>query len=98
MAFEACEPDCEQLGLTESQRGILTGFTGRTVRALAHLREAWCGADQYNRRAVEASIRALLEGHSLQEIPSICVTVLGVGLDDGQRATLLAAVGFSVTR
>ncbi len=85
------EPDCDQLGLTDNQRGALTGFTGRAVRALAHLREAWCGADPNNRRAVEASIRALLDGHSMQDIRSICVRVLGVGLDEGQHKTLLAA-------
>ena len=92
------EPDCEQLGLTDSQRGVLTGFTGRAVRALAHLREAWCGADPDNRRAVEASILALLDGHSMKEIRGICVCVLGAGLDDGQRATLLAQVGLGVAR
>ena len=40
----------------------------------------------------------LLDGHSLQSIRGICACVLGVGLDAGQHATLLAAVGFSVTR
>jgi hypothetical protein len=92
-------PDCKQLGLSDSQRAALTGFTGRAVRALAHLREAWCGADPHNRRAVEASIRALLDGHSLQEIREICVCVLSAGLDDGQRATLLAeGVGLAPLR
>jgi hypothetical protein len=91
-------PDCEQLGLTDDQRGVLTGFTGRAVRALAHLREAWCGADPDNRRAVEACIRALLDGHSMQEIRSTCVRVLGAGLDEGQHATLLVRVGLGAAR
>jgi hypothetical protein len=91
-------PDCKNLGLTTAQRGALTGFSRRAVQALAHLREAWCSADPDNQRAVEASIRALLDGHSLQEIPSTCARVLGAGLDEGQHATLLAQVGLGAGR
>ena len=91
--MSARERECDVLGLTDHERATLTGFTWRTVRALAHLREAWCGADPDNRRAVEASIRALLEGHSMRDMPAICAHVLGAGLDEGQHATLLARVG-----
>jgi len=86
-------PDCERLGLTDDQRAALTGFTWRAVRALAHLREAWCGADSSNRVGVETAIRALLATHSLRDIPGACVRVLTYRLDDGIATQLLDAVG-----
>ncbi len=85
--------DCDQLGLSDDQRAALTGFSGRAVRALAHLREAWCGADPHNRDSVEAAIRALLRGHSLVEIRSICASTLSAGLADRLVERLLANVG-----
>ncbi len=39
------KPDCHDLGLLSHQYAALTGFSGRAIRALAHLREAWCVAD-----------------------------------------------------
>ena len=87
------ERDCDALGLTDAQRAALTGFSGRAIRALAHLREAWCGADPRNRVRVEEAIRALVRTHSLQEIRRSCAVVLAYGLDDGLVATLLDAVG-----
>ncbi len=92
-----CRHDCDQLGLTDDQRAALTGFSGRAVRALAHLREAWCGADPHNRAAVEAAIRALLRGHSLVEIRALCAATLTAGLDRGLGASLLDAVGLPST-
>lgn len=85
--------DCDALGLTDDQRAALGGFTWRTVRALAHLREAWCGADPENRLGVERAIRALLATRSLEEIPHTCATVLRHGLNAGLGAQLLATVG-----
>jgi hypothetical protein len=90
--------DCDALGLTDDQRAALGGFTWRTVRALAHLREAWCGADPDNRLGVERAIRALLATHSLEEIPRTCDAVLRHGLDAGLGAQLLAAVGLRGSR
>jgi hypothetical protein len=94
----ADKPDChrDNLGLHESQLAALTGFTGRAVRALAHLREAWVGADDDNADAVEASIRALVQGHSLADNEThrrICRDVLRATLADGQAAELLRRVG-----
>ena len=85
--------DCDALGLTDAQRAALTGFSGWAIRALAHLREAWCVADPENRVGVEAAIRALVRTHSLQEIPRSCAAVLAYRLDDGLAAALLDAVG-----
>lgn len=85
--------DCDhELGLSREERACLSGFTYRAVGALAHLREAWCNADENNRRAVEAAIRALLDGHSCQTIRGLCKKVLGAGLDDPTR--IWAASGF----
>jgi hypothetical protein len=88
-------PDCDRdsLGLAERQLAALTGFTSRAVRALAHLREAWAVGDDDNRDAVEAGIRALVQGHSLADIPDICRAVLTVGLDAGPAAQFLRQVG-----
>lgn len=85
--------DCDALGLSNGQRAALTGFSSRAVRALAHLREAWCGADPRNRACVEQTIRALLACHSLQDIPMVCARVLAFGLDDALASRLLDAVG-----
>ena len=63
------------------------------MRALAHLREAWCGADPRNQRAVEASIGALLAGHSLRDIPVSCRAVLTYRLEPDLARRLLRAVG-----
>jgi hypothetical protein len=71
----------------------LTGFTWRAVRALAHLREAWCVADPRNRAAVEAGIRALLAAHSLRDMPRSCAQVLGAGLEAERARELHQAVG-----
>ena len=92
------EHDCDALGLTDRQRAALTGFSSRTVRALAHLREAWCGADPMNRTRVADAIRALLATHSLEEIPAICDRVLTYGLDDGLAESLRVAVGLRTVR
>lgn len=86
-------PDCKNLGLDTEQLAGLSGFTGRAVAALAHLREAWCGADPGNRAAVEASIRALLLSHSLREIPRTSAMVLCAGLDGDMADRLLDGVG-----
>jgi hypothetical protein len=91
----ASKPDCHHsnLGLTRSQRAALTGFTHRAVAALAHLREAWCSADPDNRAAVEASIRALLDGHSMHDIRDGCADVLRAGLGQETALELLRSVG-----
>jgi hypothetical protein len=89
------KPDCHhsQLGLTPGQRAALTGFTHRAVAALAHLREAWCNADPNNRAAVEASIRALLDGHSMRDMRVGCADVLRAGLGHETALQLLRSVG-----
>ena len=88
-------PDChdDHLGLTDEQHAALTGFTHRAVRALAHLREAWCIADADNAAAIEGSIDALLQGHSMRQIRGICVAVLREGLAADQAPVLLRRVG-----
>jgi hypothetical protein len=90
-------PDCHHtnLGLTRDQQAALTGFTSRAVKALAHLREAWCIADPANMVAVEAAIRALLHGHSLHDGRGLCLAVLRHGLDRQQAAQLLHVVGLT---
>lgn len=91
-ARRLCEHDCrsDRLGLTDGQLASLTGFTGRAACALAHLREAWAGADDGNRRAVEAAIRALLEGHSMQEKRSLWAPLLSEGLGQATAGELLS--------
>jgi hypothetical protein len=89
----ARRPDCDDLGLLSHQYAVLTGFSGRAIRALAHLREAWCVADPQNAAQVAAAIRVLLLSHSLAEIRSLCARVLTHGLDDGRAAEMLTAVG-----
>jgi hypothetical protein len=93
-------PDCDDLGLTDDQRAVLTGFTGRTVRALAHLREAWCIADHINGPAVEASIRALVlaDSRAMRDLRPICARVLTVGFDERIAAEFLACVGLGAER
>jgi sulfite reductase beta subunit-like hemoprotein len=88
--------DFDRLGLTDGQLAALTGFTTRAVRALAHLREAWVNADSDNAEAVEASIRALVQGHSFESrtMREICRAVLSVGLEDRLgRQNFLRSVG-----
>jgi len=92
MARRPVERDCDQLGLTDQQRAGLTGFSGRAVRALAHLREAWCSADPGNRIQIERAIRTLLLTHSLGDIPVTCARVLAHGLDGALADRLRAAV------
>lgn len=87
--------DCRNLGLTDAQLAGLTGFTGRAVPALAHLREAWVIADAGNRAAVEVSIRVLLLGHSMREIPHMSAAVLRAGLDPDLAGLLLERVGLA---
>jgi hypothetical protein len=89
------DPDCEQLGLTGSQRAALTGLTGKVVRAIAHLREAWCLADVHNAPVIEASIRALVcaDSRAMRELRPLCVRVLTVGFDEQLAAEFLASVG-----
>jgi hypothetical protein len=86
--------DCDRLGLTPDERAALTGFSSRAVAALAHLREAWCIADETNRPGVEAAITSLLCTRSLRERPGICAAVLGEGLDNPRA--LLDVVGSSL--
>lgn len=88
--------DCDVLGLSSGERAALTGFTRRTVGALAHLREAWCIADPQNQAAVEAAIRKLLASHSLDDIRPICARVLTAGFDEGRGAEFLARIGLGV--
>lgn len=85
------EGDCDRLGFSEAHYAALTGFSGRAVRALAHLREAWCGADARNMIHVEAAIRALRQCHSLADPPGpgLVRLVLSAGLDDGQAERIL---------
>lgn len=90
--------DCDALGLNNGQRAALTGFSSRGVKALAHLREAWCGADPMNEQYVVQAIRALLACHSLADIPAICDRVLTYGLDDGLAERIRLAVGLREVR
>lgn len=90
--------DCDALGLTDRQRAQLTGFSARAVKALAHLREAWCGADPMNEPHVVQAIRALLGCHSLADIPALCDRVLTYGLDDGLAERLRVVVGLRAVR
>ncbi|HYZ88311.1 MAG TPA: hypothetical protein VE620_03340 [Myxococcales bacterium] len=86
-------PDCQRLGLTDGQYAALTGFTGRAVRALAHLREAWSVADQDHAAAIELAIRAIVDARELRRIQPLCARVLTAGFDEGRGAELLARVG-----
>lgn len=99
--FEQCfrhERDCDRLGLTDDQRATLTGFSGRAVRALAHLREAWCGADTQNAASVAQAIYELMKCHSLKDIPSLCSRVLANGLDAHRTDQLMDAIRTRLTR
>ena len=93
--MKAC--DWDQLGLTDSEGAGLTGFTTRMVDALAHLREAWCVADNSNAQAIEAGILAMMQGHSFQRNRRLVAKVLSARLDSHQRAALLGAVGLGAT-
>jgi hypothetical protein len=88
------KPECDHRGLSDGQLASLTGFTGRIVRALTHLREAWCIADASNKPGVEAAIRTLLETHSFTEprFRVIAETVLAHGLGEQTAETLVRAV------
>jgi hypothetical protein len=79
-------------GVSSSELAVLTGFSRRAVCALAHLREAWCIADPGNAAAIEVSIRALLDAHSLRDIRPICIRVLGAGLDTRRQAEFLERI------
>lgn len=95
-SYCASTPSCWlTLTLPRRMRAALTGYSTRAVHALAHLRDAWCSADDDNRRAVVACVVALRKGHSLRDVPSIVAHVLVSGLDDGVAAELLLAVGFT---
>lgn len=63
------KPDCHpsNVGLHDAERAALTGYTSRAIKALAHLREAWCSADLNNARSIERAIAELLQGHSFRE-------------------------------
>lgn len=98
MATRRHHHDCDALGLTDRQRAALTGFSARAVKALAHLREAWCGADPMNEPYMVQAIRALLGCHSLADIPDLCDRVLTYGLDDGLAERLRVAVGLREIR
>lgn len=90
------KPDCHhsRLGLNQYQLASLTGFSSRVVAALAHLREAWCIADEENRCAIEAALRVLFtQSHSLCEYPRTVQAVLSHGLDTGLAAELTEAAG-----
>lgn len=89
---ESCQrlPEC-WLGsaLDPHQRAALTGYSHRTVRALAHLREAWCIADAGNQPGIATAIRAILGTRSIREMTGIAVAVLSWGLDAGRANELL---------
>lgn len=60
-------PPCARLGLETKDRAALTGYTSKAVAALAHLREAWAGADNDNRASITKALCQLLHGHSFRE-------------------------------
>lgn len=84
-----CRLSIEALG---ERAGALTGFTGRVIAALAHLREAWAIADDSNRPGIERAISAVLGTRSLSEAHSnsrdLARDVLAQGLDEGSARQL----------
>lgn len=97
MAKANCEHECrsDRLGLSDAQRGALTGFTYRVFSALAHLTSAWSIADATNVRAVEQGIAALLEARSIRECRSLVLEALSANLASDQSPHLLMAVGLA---
>lgn len=86
-------PDCDLSFLPPAQAAALGGFTSRAFRALGHLREAWCVADDSNARAIESAIRDLLTGHSFRDHQALVTQILIYGLASDQAPLLLRAVG-----
>lgn len=81
--------DAEQLGLEESERASLTGFTRRVAQGLAHLREAWSVADESNVRALERAFKAVFTARSVKESRGLFERVLTAGFDDEPTRELL---------
>jgi hypothetical protein len=85
-----CERSIKALG---DDAALLTGWTGRVIEALAHLREAWCVADAGNEpaavKAIGALLGALIERQS-NAIP-LAKRVLAHGLDPQLAEQLFAA-------
>lgn len=82
----AARPACdyERLGLEDDQGAALTGFTSRMARALAHLRDAWCSADEGNASAIEEALAVLFErSHSMDSQRAIMEAVLFYDHDRG---------------
>ena len=65
--------------------------------ALARLREAWMEADEAERPSVEASIRALLSGPSMEKHEDFAMRVLTAGLDHVHARKLCAACGIETS-
>jgi len=97
MAKASCEHECrsDRLGISEDERGALTGFTYRVFSALAHLTSAWNIADTTNVRAVEQAIAALLEARSIKECRPLVLEALSANLASDQAPHLLMAVGLA---
>jgi len=85
--------DCDLGFLAEQKRAALTGFSSRAFRALGHLREAWCMADDGNARAIEAALRELMRGHSFEKHRDLVTEILVEGLASDQAQVSLAAIG-----
>lgn len=73
---------------------MLTGWTSRVIKALAHLREAWCVADRQNRPWALESIACLMAPLTLNQSNALPLAkcVLTMGLDPQLADRLLGDV------
>lgn len=78
-----------EMGLGSAERVALTNFTMRAFQALAHLREAWLVADDWDRRHVELCLKELLASKSMQEHRDTALKVLRHTLDMEEANTLM---------
>lgn len=99
MVAKTCTHDCGfALGIPEDDLGLLSGFTSRAFAALAHLREAWCSADYYNRTAIERGLIELMAGHSFSENPYLVACVLSARLGMQQADEICTLAGPAVAQ
>ncbi|MGH9811505.1 MAG: hypothetical protein ACRD4T_00065 [Candidatus Acidiferrales bacterium] len=86
--------ECPELGLDDSERAVLTGFTFRAAQALAHLRDTWSVADADNAAAIETALKLLFaQSHSFRRNRDVFLRVLTHGFDPLQAQQFLARIG-----
>lgn len=86
--------DCERAIKTLAKDGdaaMLTGWTTRVIKALAHLRECWCIADFQNRAHASLAIMSLRNALRLRESNAVPLAerVLCDGIDPELAVELL---------